>query len=105
MRHTIVGKWRVIDSNRPLSNDYNSNAIGSFGMFLENGVHFIILKEGQKFKLNYTYDVELNILELVFSDGGKRKFEVEIMAEPVKRMMVTDMATGFFDSYEFVAAE
>lgn len=71
-------------------------------MFLENGVCFAILKEGQKFKLNYNYDVELKTIEIVFSDGGKRRFEIEINIEPVKRMMLIDMATGFFESYEFI---
>jgi hypothetical protein len=101
MNKSIVGKWRVFDSNRPLVSDENSNSIGSFGIFLENGVHFMILKEGQRFKLHYRYDEGFGALDLVFSDGDK-SFLVQMLPGDQRKMVVTERDNDYFDSYEYV---
>jgi hypothetical protein len=97
----IVGKWLVIDSNRPLGEDTNSNSIGTTCIFLENGVHYILLSRGQRFRLNYSYDPQVGKLELHYIGGGVSCFSVVMLPAVPRAMVVTDYESGFYDKYQF----
>jgi hypothetical protein len=103
MNTNIVGTWLVVDSNRPLGEDTNSNSIGTVCVFLETGVHYIKLPGGQRFKLNYIYDAQLGVLELHYIGGGMQCFSVIMPPEMPRAMVVTDSEKVFFDKYQLVS--